>query len=166
MTPLLLAVESNRIEMVECLLHQHADINLQDDNEVILHTNAVNYFELAGRSCPIVGAQSSTSKARFWLVVRMTVTLKPTIRNIANLCSYLDCLCLFHWHMWKSIISNHNVYHRKYFLKFVTFSHQQTPLHVAANKGHDYTVECLVKKGANINIKDKKGVSEKLYLWS
>ena len=28
-----------------------ADINLQDDDEVILHTNAVDYFELAGRCC-------------------------------------------------------------------------------------------------------------------
>ena len=41
MTPLHLAVESNRIEMVECLLDQQAHINIQDDNEVILHTNAV-----------------------------------------------------------------------------------------------------------------------------
>jgi len=49
-------------------------------------------------------------------------------------------------------------------LKSVTFSYQQTALHVAASKGHDYTVECLVKKGAAINIKDKKGVCEKLYL--
>ena len=49
-------------------------------------------------------------------------------------------------------------------LKFVTFSYQQTPLHVAASKGCDYTVEMLVKKGADMNIKDKKGVSEKLYL--
>ena len=45
------------------------------------------------------------------------------------------------------------------FLKFVIFSYQQTPLHVAASKGHDYTVEYLVKKRANMNIKDKKGVS-------
>ena len=49
MTPLHLAVESNRIKMVECLLDEAADINLQDDNEVILHTNAVDYFQLAGR---------------------------------------------------------------------------------------------------------------------
>ena len=49
MTPLHLAVESNHIKMVECLLDQGADINVQDDNEVILHTNAVEYFELAGR---------------------------------------------------------------------------------------------------------------------
>ena len=40
----------------------------------------------------------------------------------------------------------------------VTFSYQQTPLHVAASNGRDYTVECLVKKGADMNIKDKKGV--------
>ena len=49
MTPLHLAVESNHIKMVECFLDQGADINVQDDNEVILHTNAVEYFELAGR---------------------------------------------------------------------------------------------------------------------
>ena len=42
MTPLHLAVERNRIKMLECLLHQEADINIQNDNEVILHTNAVD----------------------------------------------------------------------------------------------------------------------------
>ena len=47
MTPLHLAVL--RIKMVEYLLDQGADINNQDDNEVFLHTNAVEYFELAGR---------------------------------------------------------------------------------------------------------------------
>ena len=47
-----LAVESNRFKMVKCLLDQGADINLQnDDKEVSLHTNAVDYFELAGRCC-------------------------------------------------------------------------------------------------------------------
>ena len=51
MTPLHMAVESSHIEMVEYLLDQGADINIQDDNEVILHTNAVDYFELAGKCC-------------------------------------------------------------------------------------------------------------------
>ena len=51
MTPLHLAVESDRIKMVEYFLDQQADINLQDDNEVILHTNAVDYLELAGKCC-------------------------------------------------------------------------------------------------------------------
>ena len=46
----------------------------------------------------------------------------------------------------------------------VTFSYQQTPLHVAASKGRDYTVECLVEKGADINIKDKNGVNETILL--
>ena len=32
-------------------------------------------------------------------------------------------------------------------------------MHVAAKEGHDYTVRILVKKRANINIKDKFGVS-------
>ena len=36
---------------------------------------------------------------------------------------------------------------------------QRTPLHVATSKGRDYTVECLVEIGANINIKDTAGVS-------
>ena len=31
-------------------------------------------------------------------------------------------------------------------------------MHVAASKGCDHTVECLVKKGANINMKDKAEV--------
>ena len=52
MTPLHLAVESNRIKMVKCLLDQEAaDINPQDDNKVILYTVAVDYFELADRCC-------------------------------------------------------------------------------------------------------------------
>ena len=46
----------------------------------------------------------------------------------------------------------------------VTFSYQQTPLHVAASKDHDYTVKCLVKKGADINIQDKNGVHKTLLL--
>ena len=49
MNPLHLAAEWNNIEMVECLLDQGADIDLQDDKEVILHTNAVDYLQLAGR---------------------------------------------------------------------------------------------------------------------
>ena len=40
----------------------------------------------------------------------------------------------------------------------VTFSCQKTPLHVAASNGRDYTVERLVKKGADMNIKDMNGV--------
>ena len=46
----------------------------------------------------------------------------------------------------------------------VTFSYQRTPLHVAASKGRDYTVEWLVKKRADINIKDKTGVHETILL--
>ena len=52
MTPLHLAVESNRFKLVECLFDQAAYvINLQDKNEVILPTNAVDFFKLAGRCC-------------------------------------------------------------------------------------------------------------------
>lgn len=44
-------------------------------------------------------------------------------------------------------------------LKFV-FLHQQTPLHIAAaaTEGYVKTVECLVKLGADIAIKDNNEV--------
>ena len=42
----------------------------------------------------------------------------------------------------------------------VSIFNQRTPLHVAASNGRDYTVECLLKKTADMNIKDKTGVSE------
>ena len=45
-----------------------------------------------------------------------------------------------------------------------TFFYQRTPLHLAASKNHDYTVEWLVKKGADINMKDKTGVYETILL--
>ena len=37
--------------------------------------------------------------------------------------------------------------------------YQRTPLHTAAGIGYWYTVEQLVKKGADISVKDNKGVS-------
>ena len=49
MTPLHLAAESNRIKMVECLLDQGVDINIQDDNQVNLHNNAVDYIIVIAR---------------------------------------------------------------------------------------------------------------------
>ena len=39
------------------------------------------------------------------------------------------------------------------------FFYQRTPLHIAAEEGFKHTVDSLVKKGANIKIKDKEGVS-------
>ena len=44
-------------------------------------------------------------------------------------------------------------------MHFLIFFNQRTPLHVAASKGRDYTVERLVKKEANISIKDMDGVN-------
>ena len=38
------------------------------------------------------------------------------------------------------------------------FYHQRTPLHMAAEGGHEDTVKYLVDKGAGIGIKDNKGV--------
>ena len=37
------------------------------------------------------------------------------------------------------------------FLSFI----QHTALHNAARDGRDYTAECLVKKGANVNVENK-----------
>ena len=51
--------------------------------------------------------------------------------------------------------------HNGTYLNSVTFFGQQTPLHVAASKGCDYTVECLVQRKADISIKNKNGVSVK-----
>ena len=42
--------------------------------------------------------------------------------------------------------------------------HQQTPLHIAASKNYERTVECLVDEGADINIKDNTGVGVILYV--
>ena len=39
------------------------------------------------------------------------------------------------------------------------FLYQQTPLHVAAAKGHEHTVKALLDKTPNVDIKDKDGVS-------
>ena len=38
--------------------------------------------------------------------------------------------------------------------------HQDTPLHIAARNGHTDTVQCLIDKGAGINIKNSYRVSE------
>ena len=60
--------------------------------------------------------------------------------NFANICFLLLFVCLF-----------------------VVYT-QRTLLHVAASNGRDYTVEWLVEKGADINIKDKTGVCETVFL--
>ena len=43
---------------------------------------------------------------------------------------------------------------------FVNSSHQITPLHLAAGKGHVDTVRCLVDKGADTQLKDENDVNE------
>ena len=44
-------------------------------------------------------------------------------------------------------------------LKFLSLS-QQTPMHTAAKIGNEYTMDYLVKLEADMDIKDKDGVSE------
>ena len=41
----------------------------------------------------------------------------------------------------------------------VFFHHQMTPLHLAAEQGNHEIVGYLVRKGADINIRDRKGAS-------
>ena len=43
---------------------------------------------------------------------------------------------------------------------FLNSPYQLTPLHMAAHAGHVDTVRCLVDKGADTNIKNRRGVSE------
>ena len=38
--------------------------------------------------------------------------------------------------------------------------HQNTPLHMAADNRHTDVVQCLIDKGAGINIRNEDGVSE------
>ena len=38
--------------------------------------------------------------------------------------------------------------------------YQRTPLHIAVKEGQEYTVECLVKIGADINIQDNDKVTD------
>jgi len=35
---------------------------------------------------------------------------------------------------------------------------QRAPLHIAAGKGYEYTLKCLIEQGADVNIKDNDGV--------
>ena len=43
---------------------------------------------------------------------------------------------------------------------FINSPHQWTPLHQAALGDHVDTVRCLVDKGADINLEDRRGVSK------
>ena len=84
------------------------------------------------------------------------VTLSSHIRNLV-LNNYYDCftsLC-------KCYIYSQ---FQNYIAATLFFLYQQTPLHVAAREGHDYTAKCLFKKGADISIKDKDGVSVTILL--
>ena len=38
--------------------------------------------------------------------------------------------------------------------------HQMTPLHLGAGKGKEDTVQLLIEKGADVNIKNNDGVRE------
>ena len=68
--------------------------------------------------------------------------------------------------MWPSLGQFHNqlstrlIVHSWWAMfKFVS-THQDTPLHLAAEEGHAGTAQVLVEKGADINIKNSRGVRE------
>ena len=64
-------------------------------------------------------------------------------------CTFLHSVCYTYLHK-KPLLQ----------LLFVCFPHyQRTPLHFAARENYERTVECLVDKGADINIRDVAGVS-------
>ena len=44
------------------------------------------------------------------------------------------------------------------------FFYQRTPIHIAAKEGHEFSVKTLVKKGADIRIRDNDGVSHRIIL--
>ena len=54
-------------------------------------------------------------------------------------------------------VHNRNILVLKLFCLSVSL-HQKVPLHMAAEEGHKDIVECLVDKGADINIKNNDGV--------
>ena len=62
---------------------------------------------------------------------------------------YILTQCLLHL----STQKNHS------YSLFVFPHYQRTPLHFAARENYERTVECLVDKGADINIRDVAGVS-------
>ena len=41
----------------------------------------------------------------------------------------------------------------------VSSPHQETPLHIAASGGHVCAVEYIIQAGADVNVKDDRGVS-------
>lgn len=51
--------------------------------------------------------------------------------------------------------------HRGSCSNLIASSHQSTPLHLAAGGGHVHTVQWLVMAGADLNIKEDDGVSER-----
>ena len=58
-------------------------------------------------------------------------------------------------------------FYMDYCLTWFYSLYQQTPIHAAAKNHHDYTVQLLIEKEADVNIKDNNGVSmwSTLILW-
>ena len=95
-----------------------------------------------------------------------TASVNFPFQNHVKVC--VSCLHGF-WNKvcWLVLIANSQLYSRlphhswwTLFNYFAYSSHQYTPLHNAAHKGHMHIVRYLVEQGADINIKDKNGVSE------
>ena len=178
MTPLHLAAEIGRIKMLHYFIEEGADINIQDHKGVIIHNSVAripdwiwasliswqvlypfSVFQLSNNQ----NSRLQTSK-HFAVDICILVyeKFKSTIRNTIYIHSgsqlqkltYVK-ICQF----WITVAM-----YQCPQLKLLFILNQCTPLHVAASKGHDYTVKYLVKKGADIGIKDKAGVRKTILL--
>ena len=92
-----------------------------------------------------------------WMSIMLITQILLWHLGIGKLYTYIHYTSLLHSTMQKNEFLNN------FSLPFYLFF-QWTPLHVAAKEGHDYTVECLVKKGAQINTQDKNGVRLSVYV--
>ena len=117
--------------MIEYLVSQKADTNIQDNDGVSILDYTTEGENIADLSSLII-------------------LDKPIIRNIWSVWLMLTKHCRM-WKLVKSCMSHTAT------LSLLLY--QQTPLHIAAGKGFKVTSTLLVDGGAEVNKKNKTGVS-------
>ena len=88
--------------------------------------------------------------------LKLLTILSKVIDPIVTWSGENDKLCTFKLNSYQITLAN-NV--TTVLICFFLCTYQKTPLHTAAGAGYIHTVKHLVKKGADINIKDNRGVS-------